>query len=117
MELSKTVRDPKFTLTLSFAPIQRQIEGEHLVWPDGTVNLGTYGEVCVAGLTLAQAKAAVEAQLSNYLDSPQVSVDVFSYNSQVYYIITEGSGLGDCVTRMPITGNETVLDALAQVTG
>ena len=71
----------------------------------------------MAGLTIAEAKTAIEAQLSNYLENPRVSVDVFAYNSQVYYVITEGAGLGDTVVRVPITGNETVLDALAQVKG
>ena len=46
-----------------------------------------------------------------------MSVDVFAYNSKVYYVITEGAGFGDTLVRVPITGNETVLDALAQVNG
>jgi hypothetical protein len=46
-----------------------------------------------------------------------VSVDVFSYNSKVYYVITEGAGQGDNVARFPVTGNETVLDAIAQING
>ena len=32
-------------------------------------------------------------------------------------MITEGGGLGDGVTRFPITGNETVLDAIANING
>ena len=36
--LAKTVPDPRFSLTLSFTPIQQQIADEHLVGPDGTVN-------------------------------------------------------------------------------
>ena len=36
---------------------QQQIAGEHLVGPDGTVNLGTYGRVYVAGLTIARGQA------------------------------------------------------------
>jgi hypothetical protein len=46
-----------------------------------------------------------------------VSVDVFSYNSKVYYVITEGAGFGDNVARFPVTGNETVLDAIAGING
>ena len=34
-----------------------------------------------------------------------------------YFVITQGAGLGDSVRRLPITGNETVLDAIAQVGG
>jgi polysaccharide export outer membrane protein len=44
-------------------------------------------------------------------------VDVSGYNSKVYYIITDGAGLGDNVRRIPICGNETVLDAVASVGG
>ena len=36
-----------------------------------------------------------------------------AYNSKVFYVITEGAGLGDNVRRVPITGNETVLDAIS----
>ena len=44
-------------------------------------------------------------------------VDVFAYNSKKYYIVTQGAGLGDNVTAAPITGNETVLDAIAVIGG
>ena len=44
-------------------------------------------------------------------------MDVVAYNSKVYYIITQGAGLGDSVRRLPVTGNETVLDAISQIGG
>jgi len=31
-------------------------------------------------------------------------VDVIAYNSKVFYVITQGAGLGDNVRRVPITG-------------
>ena len=93
------------------------ITAEHLVSPDGTVNLGSYGLVYVANMTIEQAKAAVEAHLAQYLDHPEVSLSVFAYNSKVYYVITEGAGLGDLAARFPVTGNETVLDAITQIGG
>ena len=69
------------------------------------------------GAAINVAKQAIEAQLSNFLDDPKVSVSVYAYNSKVYYVITEGAGLGDLVARLPITGNETVLDAISQING
>ena len=96
---------------------QQQIAGQHLVKSDGTVTLGTYGSVPVVGLTLDQAKHAIEDHLRQFLDEPEVSVDVFAFNSKLYYIITEGAGLGDGVTKWPITGNDTVLDAIANIQG
>jgi len=115
--LKRVLRDPQVSLTLAQAAGQQQIAGEHLVGPDGTINLGTYGSVYVTGMTLEQAKAAIEKHLDEYLDAPLVSVDVFSYNSKVYYVITEGAGYGDNVVRLPVTGNETVLDAVSQING
>ena len=32
-------------------------------------------------------------------------------------MITQGAGLGDSVRRLPVTGNETVLDAISQTNG
>jgi polysaccharide export outer membrane protein len=115
--LVKILAQPVTSVSLAAFGGTQQIAGQHLVAPDGTVTLGSYGSVIVAGLTLADAKAAIERHLSQFLDSPEVSVDVFAYNSKVYYIITQGAGLGDNVVRVPVTGNETVLDAISQVNG
>ena len=81
------------------------------------MTLGSYGSVSVVGLTLAQAKLAIEHHLTQFLADPEVSVDVFSFNSKVYYIVTQGAGMGDGVYRFPITGNETVLDAISNING
>ena len=107
------------TVTASLAQSRgvQQIGGQHIVRPDGTVSLGAYGSVYVAGLSLAQAKQAIEAHLSKYLYRPEVSVDVFAYNSKFYYVITDFAGNGEQVTRLPHTGNETVLDAVSLVGG
>jgi polysaccharide export outer membrane protein len=115
--LRAVVRDPQVWVELVQSAGMQPITGEHLVAPDGTVNLGSYGSVYVAGLTLEEATKAVNDHLSTQLDNPQVSMSVFAYNSKVYYVITEGAGLGDTVARFPITGNETVLDALSNVGG
>jgi polysaccharide export outer membrane protein len=116
-QLQVTLREPVVTLLLEQTTGKQQIAGEHLVGPDGTVTLGTYGKVYVAGLTQGQAKAAIELHLSSVLERPEVAVDIAGYNSKVYYVIMQGAGLGDGVARFPITGNETVLDAISQVNG
>jgi len=119
--ISKRIRAIAANAEVSVSLIQaaglQQIVGEHLVGPDGTVNLGAYGSVYIANMTLEEAKAAIERQLERFLEDPEVSIDVFAYNSKVFYIITEGAGFGDNVVRVPVTGNETVLDAIAQVGG
>lgn len=110
---------PKAVITVSLAQSRgvQQISGQHIIRPDGTVSLGSYGAVYVAGLSLTQVKQAIEAHLSKYLFRPEVSVDVFSYNSKFYYVITDFAGSGEQVTRLPHTGNETVLDAVSLVGG
>jgi polysaccharide export outer membrane protein len=115
--LKKVLKEPVVTVSLAQSRANQQIRGEHLVCPDGTVNLGLYGSVYVAGKTLSAAKADIEQQLSKYLYKPEVAVDVFAYNSKVFYIVTDGAGAGEQVIRIPTTGNETVLDAISQVNG
>ena len=100
------------------SPQNRQfVAGPHLVRPDGTVGLGVYGNVYVTGLTLTQARHAIEQHLSQHIHQPEISVDVLSYESKVYYVITDGGGAGEQVYRIPSTGNETVLDAMARING
>jgi polysaccharide biosynthesis/export protein len=136
-------------ITLRLQPVQ----GQHLVGPDGTVNLGIYGKVRVAGLTLEQVADVVATRLlelqpgllrglkevdektgkeipdtdlakdfrqtftSVDLIKKELQVDVLVYSSKFYYVITDGGGYGQQVYPIPIRGNETVLDALANING
>ncbi|QDT62900.1 polysaccharide biosynthesis/export family protein [Calycomorphotria hydatis] len=109
--------NPKVSVSLADLAGKQQISGEHLIRPDGSVSLGIYGSVPVAGRTLNEVKAAIESHLSQYLTNPEISVDVLAYNSKVIYVITDGGGFGETVIRLPVTGNETVLDAISQVQG
>jgi polysaccharide export outer membrane protein len=115
--LTEYLRDPKVSVSLAQLAASQSIFGQFLVGPDGTITLGSYGQVSVVGKTLNQAKQDIEGHLSQHLERPEVSLNVFSYNSKVYYIVIQGAGLGDGVYRFPITGNETVLDAIAQIQG
>lgn len=94
------------------------VEGQQLVAMDGRVNLGKYGSVYVAGMTIAEARDAIVQVLEKQMSAPRISLDVLAYNSKVYYVIQQGgAGLGAGVTRLPVTGNETVLDAIAHIGG
>jgi len=118
----------------------RPISGERLVRPDGTISLGFYGDLSVEGLTLPEIKEKIVLHLRKYLidetlglikidpetdqpavdpktkqpvlidprDTDRVFVDVTAYNSRVYYV--QGAVREPC--RMPVTGNERVLDAI-----
>ncbi|MDB5311285.1 MAG: hypothetical protein JWO38_5487 [Gemmataceae bacterium] len=116
-QLRVQLKDPEVSVSIAQSRGLQQIAGGHLVRTDGTVDLGTYGSVPVTGLTLTQAREQIEARLARFLQSPQVTVDVLAYNSKVFYIIFDGGGNGLQIYRLPITGNDTVLDALSQVYG
>ena len=111
------LKNPQVTVSLAQGRAAQRISGPHLVRQDGTISLGTYGSVRVSGMTLAEVRSAIEAHLSASLLNPEVSVDVQGYNSKLFYVIQDGGGAGQTVTRLPITGNETVLDAIAQLNG
>ncbi|HVJ66939.1 MAG TPA: hypothetical protein VM510_03085 [Caulifigura sp.] len=106
-------------ISLQFATLagRQPVDGPHVVRPDGTVGLGIYGQVFVTGLDLDEAKAAIEGHLAQFMDKPEIAVDVLAYNSKVIYIVMDGGGFGETVMRIPYTGNETVLDAISQVNG
>jgi protein involved in polysaccharide export with SLBB domain len=108
---------PKLSVVLTDVNGRQVVSGQHLVRPDGTVGLGVYGDVHIAGMTLAEVRLAVETHLSQFIKAPVVSVDVLAYNSKVYYIVMDGGGYGQQIVRLPCTGNETVLDAIAQING
>jgi polysaccharide export outer membrane protein len=120
-QLRRTLSNPQVSIGLAQAAGLQQIAGEHLVASDGRINLGTYGTVYIAGLTVEEARAAIETHLTRYLDNPKIAVDVGAFNSKVYYIVmsteSPSSNFNQSVSRLPITGNETVLDALSQVNG
>jgi polysaccharide biosynthesis/export protein len=114
--LKEEAAKPVISLT-TMRPLDQIVRGQHLVEPDGYVTLGTYGRVYVAGLNMIQAKEAIEKQLSICLLCPKIALDVVGFNSKVYYVIFDGGGFGEQVYRLPITGNETVLDAVGQLGG
>jgi len=116
-QLQQVLTQPEVSVQLARTSGTQPVSGTYLVSPDGTINLRQYGAVHVAGKTISEARVAIQEHLAQYFDNPEVSLEVVGYNSKVYYIITEGASLGDNVVRVPVTGNETVLDALSQIGG
>ncbi len=94
-----------------------RISGDYLVQSDGVVNLRGFGSVRLAGKTVTEAREALLEHLDQYFDSLQLSVDVVNYNSDGYYVIVAGLHSAEKISRFPITGNETVLDAIGQIEG
>ena len=116
-KLQEVLNQPEVSVQLARTAGTAPVTGEYLIGPDGTINLRQYGTLHVAGKTVTEIQLDMQKHLARYFDSPEVSVDVRQFNSKVFYVITEGAGLGDSITRMPITGNDTVLDALSAVNG
>ena len=118
LETKIGLKGPELSVELEDLESAQPVSGEHLVRPDGRVSLGIHGEVYVAGMSLAEVRSAVVQHLTvSGIQDPQVAVDVSVYNSKNYYIISDGGGFGEQVSRIPYTGNETVLDAISQING
>jgi polysaccharide biosynthesis/export protein len=117
LRTSSGIADVKASVSYADTSGRQVVAGEHLVRPDGQISLGIYGNLRVAGMTLDQIADLVTTHLRKYLNDPDVRVDVLGYNSKVFYVVTDGGGNGERVDRIPFTGNETVLDAVAQIQG
>lgn len=131
LRIEAFIREPdeedrnKPTDNIRSLPLQ-PVWGEYQVRPDGTVYFGVYGSVQVAGYTLSQAAEAIRDSLAKqaFADADGVNpeflvvlVDVTQYNSKRYYVVTDGGGAGEQVVPLPITGSETVFDAIANIGG
>jgi polysaccharide export outer membrane protein len=116
-KLKEVLQKPEVSVQLARTSGTAPVTGEYLVGPDGTINLRQYGTLRVAGKTVTEIRAELNKYLSAFFDSPDASVDVRQFNSKVFYVITEGAGMGDNIRRVPVTGNDTVMDALSAVNG
>jgi polysaccharide biosynthesis/export protein len=90
---------------------------QYRVEPDGFIYLGRHGSVYVAGHTISEAQDAIQRMLRKRINDAEVTVDLFAINSKVYYIIRRQQNGTATVDEAPITGNETVLDAIARIGG
>ncbi len=111
------LQQPGVTVELARSASATEISGDYLMQPDGMVNLRSFGMVRLTGKTVTEAREALLKQLGQYFESLQLSVDVIGYNSEGYYVIVASHNGSETVRRFPITGNETVLDAIAQLQG
>lgn len=111
--LQFTLKNVEVSLSLYRSATAEQLSGKYTIAPDGTINLGRFGEVHVAGKTVMDTKKAIEEHLSHYFDSLQAAVEVRGYNSKSYYVVWDTIAEQGKMWRFPITGNETVLDAMS----
>jgi protein involved in polysaccharide export with SLBB domain len=84
------------------------------VLPDGTINLGRYGQLIVAGKTVEEIEAVVRAVVeAKTKDAGAISVRIVTRVSKVYYVLGEVNAPG----AFPLQGRETVLDAILAAGG
>jgi protein involved in polysaccharide export with SLBB domain len=91
-----------------------RLPGDQPILPDGTIQLGRYGRVYVAGKTIEEIEDAVkQAVAAQTKDAGPITVRVVVRQSKVYYVIGEVNAPG----TFQLSGRETVLDAILAAGG
>lgn len=91
-----------------------RMPGDQTVLPDGTIQLGRYGQIVVAGKTIPQIEADVRAQVeAQTKDAGPITARLVTRVSKVYYVLGEVNAPG----AFPLQGRETVLDAIIAAGG
>lgn len=87
---------------------------DQTVLPDGTIDLGRFGRLAVAGRTLEQIESDVTATVQAVeKDGGAINVRLVDPQSAVYYVLGEVTSPGS----YPFIGRETVLDAILAAGG
>jgi polysaccharide export outer membrane protein len=113
VSLPPYVVEPPDELDLTIRPaIPDLTQNTVTVQSDGTIDLGFAGDVYVSGLTLPQVELKIAqhlAKLGRSRTPYNVSVRLVNGSASKFYYV-----LGTVTTqgKFPITGNETVLDAI-----
>ncbi len=112
VSLPPYVVEPPDELEIGIKPANDLSTNNVTVQADGNIDLGFLGDVYVAGLTLPQVERKIVTQLATRLstkENRQVSVRIVNGSqSKTYYVMGTVTTQG----KFPVTGNETVLDAI-----
>lgn len=91
-----------------------RLPGDQVVLPDGTIQLGRHGQLLVAGKTLDQIEAEINALIKKTVpDAGAIVVRLATRDSKVFYVLGEVNAPGS----FPLRGRETVLDAIIAAGG
>src|SRR5438874_29559 len=87
---------------------------DQAVLPDGTIQLGRYGRLLVAGRTVEEIEAAVKEHIqAQAKDAGPITVRLVTRQSKIFYVLGEVNAPG----AFTFNGRETVLDALLAAGG
>jgi polysaccharide biosynthesis/export protein len=86
-----------------------RLPADQRVLVDGTIDLGEYGRIVVAGMTVEQIEAAIETRIESIVNTRHaINVRLLEANAAQVYVLGEvGSP-----AAYPLVGRETVLDAI-----
>lgn len=120
LELSKEVQPAHYLapgdellLEVTDSDVDVRLPADQRILADGSLDLSKYGRVVVAGMTLEQAEATIQRVISEVEDDPAaVNVQLIQPIHR-YYVIGEVNSPG----AYPLTGHETVLDAIMEAGG
>ena len=92
---------------------EQDFTGLYTVRPDGKITLPLIGDVQASGLTPERLSDQLKQGLSNYINSPDVSVSLQTVGSKKFYITGEVNRPGEYVLAIPTK----VFDALSNSGG
>jgi polysaccharide biosynthesis/export protein len=93
-----------------------RLPADQTVMVDGTIDLGEYGRIVVAGMTVEQIEVAVTAAVQSLHRNAAIkpiNVRLNVAESAVYYVLGEVNAPGS----YPLIGRETVLDGIVTAGG
>jgi polysaccharide export outer membrane protein len=91
-----------------------RLPADQTILPDGTIDLGRYGRLLVAGKTVPEVEQMVqEAVVKQTKDAGFIDVRLVSRQTKLYYVLGEVQTPG----KFPISGYETTLDGILQAGG
>lgn len=90
------------------------IPADQPILPDGTINLGHYGRLVVAGRSVDQIESMIRAAIAVQVkNAGPIVVRLATRQSKVYYVLGAVNSPG----AFPLAGRETVLDAILAAGG
>lgn len=91
-----------------------RLTGDQKIQVDGSIDLGEFGRLRVAGMTVEAIERAIEDHLAQFVEEREaINVQLIETNAAEFYVLGEVGSPG----AYAMDGNETVLDAIVMAGG